>query len=164
MASVKQHADGSLSIFSDLEQKSLWRVGGSASPTAGTDNNYRAPYTIKIPLNTGVGGSAALAAWQNTSGDDLLIGHAYINCTTAQTASLIVSVGTATAAASIGTNLIDSFTATAGTVGPFDNITDKGTAGKARALLSNNAFVTVSTISSTASSFVGALYLDVTKA
>lgn len=161
MASVKQFADGSLGVYSDLEQKTLWRVGGPASPAQGTDATYRAPFTIKIPIATSPG--TTVVTWQNTSGDDLLIGHTQINCTTAQTTSLIFSVGTAGTAASIGTNLIDSFTATAGSVGPFDNITDKGSAGKARALLTNNSWVTVYTVSSSVTSFVGALYLDVVK-
>lgn len=162
MASVRQFADGSLGVFSDTEQKTLWRVGGSANPAiGGGDQTYRAPFTIKIPISSTPG--TTVIAFQNTTGDDMLIGHTQINCTTAQTTSLIFSVGTAGTAASIGTNLIDSFVATAGSVGPFDNITDKGTAGKSRALLANNAFVTVYTVSSSVTSFVGALYLDVVK-
>ncbi len=166
MASVKQHADGSLSVFSDTEQKSLWRVGGPTTPAVGgSDQNYRAPFTIKIPLNTSGGGSAALAAWQNTSGDDLLVGLTRVDMTTGQTASMAISVGTSTTNVTLDLNLIDSCSVSP-TATLYDNITDKGTAGKSRQKLTNNSWITCSTGNSTASavSFRGTLYLDVIKA
>lgn len=166
MASVKQHPDGSLSVFSDTEQKSLFRVGGPASPAAGGgDQTYRAPYTVKIPLNTSGSGTIAGAAWQNTTGDDLLVGHTQILVTTAQTATLLMSVGTSTTGTTLDVNLIDACSVHAIT-GLVDNITDKGTAGKARQLLANSSYITVGLSSGSGSitSFRGTLYLDVIKA
>lgn len=166
MASVKQHADGSLSVYSDLEQKSLFRVGGPANPApGGSDQNYRAPFTIKIPLNTSGGGSSALAAWQNLSGDDLLVSLTRIDMTTGQTTSMAVSVGVSTVSTTLDVNLIDSCSV-APTPAVYDNITDKGTSGKSHQKLPANNWITCSTGNSTASaaSFRGNLYLDVIKA
>lgn len=165
MASIKQHADGSLSVFSDTEQKSIWRAGGSANPaTGGGDQTYRAPYTVKIPLNTTGTGTAALAAWQNTTGDNFLVGYTRVLNTTTTTGSFGVSVGVNTdATTSLCNNLIDNAQMKA--AGVYDNIKDKGTNGFSSQLLINGNWVMVSTFGagSSVNSFIGTLYLDVIK-
>jgi hypothetical protein len=166
MASFKQHADGSVSVYNDAEQKSVWRAGGPTSPAAGGgDQTYRAPYTIKIPLNTSGQGSAALASWQNTTGDDLIIKQTVIDITTAQTATLTISVGTSASADTLPVDLIDNFAAAGVAAGCIDNIIDKGSGGKSRIKLAANKYVNVGTTAGgSCTSFRGNLYLDVIKA
>ncbi len=167
MANIKQHADGSMSIFSDQEQKSLFRVGGSASPAAGgSDQSYRGVYTIKIPLNTSGQGTTAGGSWQNTTGDDLIVGHTYVRVQTAQTATITISVGVGTDSTTLDKDLIDAFAA-AGVAanGMFDNITDVGSAGKSRRYLANGSFINIGTSAGgSITSFRGTLYVDVIKA
>lgn len=164
----KQNPDGTAGVYSDQEGKVLWQVGGPASiagvSSGQAQNQYRAPHTVRIVLNTsGSGTASALATWQNTTPNDLLIGHTQIRITTAQTPTCTLTVGVGSSALSLDSDkiLIDSFAA-AGTVGLFDNITDKGTLGKARVALPANSWVNViCNAAGSATSLVGVLYFDV---
>lgn len=167
----KQNPDGSAGIWSDQEGKMLWKVGGPtgiAGVSSGqAPNNFRSTFTVKVPLNTtGSSTASALATWQNTSPDELLIGHTYVRITTAQTNTITLSVGVGSSALSLDTDklLIDSFAAAA-TSGLFDNITEKGTLGKSRLPLPANSWVNcICAASGSATSLIGTLYFDVTVA
>jgi hypothetical protein len=164
----RQKPDGTAAIYSDQEGKDLFVVGGPASITGVTTGQppvqYRGVFTVKIPLSTtGQGTAAALATWQNTTPDRLIVGHTYIDITTAQTPTCFISVGVGGSALSIDTILIDSLSCNA--TGVFDNITEKGTAGKSRVAIPANSFVNVITSAlGSATSVVGIVYLDMIKA
>jgi hypothetical protein len=170
----KQKDNGAAALWSDQEGKELWRIGGPSSVTGITGGNqpghqYRAPFTVKVPLNTsGSATASALLTWQNVGPTDLIIGHTRVDVTTGQTLTCTISVGVGASALSMDVLLIDSFAAagvTPGSAGVFDNITDKGAAGKARAKLPVNSFVNVICASSgSVTSLTGNLYFDVTVA
>lgn len=158
----KQNPDGSAGVYSDLEGKTVWRVGGPKTPTTGSGNNFRAPYTIVIPFNTSGQGTAALGSWQNTEPDPLLVKHTMIFISSDQNTTCNISVGVNTTGVSFDNNLISGFSASGQAVGVYDNITDKGGSGKSRQLLPSNNFVVISTDSlGGIGSLRGSLYLDV---
>ncbi len=70
-----------------------------------------------------------------------------------------MGVGT-TASTSYGSNLIDSVTSNA--TGVFDNITDKGTAGKARQLWAASTYITM-TANQTPGTLVGSAFIEVVR-
>lgn len=166
----KQNPDGSASIYSDQEGKEVFRVGGPGTLVGVTGPNqapanFRGKFAVKCTLNTtGQGTASALVTWQNTTGNNLLVGHTYLNFTTAQTPTINLNVGVGGSALSIDTLLINALSANS-TTGIFDNITDKGSGGKSRAQLpANSWFIVCTDAVGSCTSLRGDVYFDVTVA
>ena len=92
MASLKQNADGSLSIYSDAEQKDVFRAGGPAVATAAAPN-FRPGSYLKWQINGPTDTAGALGSWQNNLGYDIMITGAFIDVTTQSAGACGVNVG-----------------------------------------------------------------------
>ncbi len=172
MAEIKQRADGSLAIYREGDTKELLTVGGPVVPdiTNKTSPGLAAGFTflgksvVKIPLGTGAAGTANLASVKLSDNDDHILGHTVVNITTGQSLSLDLSLGTGASSSTFANNLIDAVNLSpdAAGVGVYDNVTDKGTAGKSRQLLSAGQFITV-TSSRTVGTLQGYVTIDAVK-
>jgi hypothetical protein len=100
----------------------------------------------------------AVAAWANPEAGAIIIVRALIDITTVSTGAAALDIGTtATNATTSSDTLLDGVDVNAAT-GVFDNVTDKGTNGKARQRLASGKWVTVTGSASTVG-MVGSMYI-----
>ena len=151
MASLKQNADGSLSIFSELEGIDVLRAGGPAAPTPAAAN-FRPGGVIKWKINGPTDTPGALGSWQNTLGYDIIALSATLDVTTQSAGACTVSVGKAANGTTLAATLIGGQTVAA--VGTFT--------GGAGAVIKIPAgqFVTASTASGASSGLVAQVYVE----
>ena len=151
MASLKQNADGSLSIYSDAEQKDVFRAGGPAVATAAAPN-FRPGSYLKWQINGPTDTGGALGSWQNNLGYDIMITGAFIDVTTQSAGACGANVGVgATGTSNTGALLNAVSVAAVGQVTRATPPVQKCPAGQ---------FVTASTGSGASSGFVGQLYIE----
>lgn len=119
-----------------------------------------ASHVVRIPLlaTTATTGGAVLS-WANPELGSIIITRVIIDVTTKSTGAATLAIGsTATSATTSANNLLDAVDV--GTAaGTFDNITEKGTAGKSRQKLAAGKWVTA-TGSATTAGLVGFLYIE----
>lgn len=138
MPDLKQHDNGALSIYDDVAGKSLFTIGGAATPAAGgVSHSHRASNFIKLTLGSSPGTGGVLA-WASPFPEDVVVGKTIVKIEAASTGTL--KIGTGASSTAYGDNLIDSLSTSA--TGVFDNITDKGTNGRSRQLLSAGSYIT----------------------
>lgn len=150
MANIKQNPDGSLGIINDIEGLEVFRVGGanpasggatSGSPSAViTTANSRGKQTLKLPIFNGTASiTASMGLWVNNLDGPILVGAATVLIGVGGSTTFNISVGTGTMSSNLEfkgscNNLIDAANYntidTNNTV--FNNIDDKGSAGKSR--------------------------------
>lgn len=99
----------------------------------------------------------AVASIANPFGFDVFIVRAILDVTTASTGAATLDIGVAANGSTSNDTLIDGKDVNAAT-GTFDNITDKGTNGKATKKWSSSQYVTA-TASATVAGIVGSLTL-----
>lgn len=159
MANVKQNADNSLSVVSDVEGVELLRLGGPSNPLAGgtsanlpTGINYRGNFTLKIPVNTGTANiTAGCALVVNPFNVPLQIGLTTIRFVTGQDVTFSISVGTGTMSQGIepkgsSNNLIDTYNYnTANTTPNPNNIDNNGSNGLRSRILGVGEAIMVTT-------------------
>lgn len=125
---------------------------------AGTVTFDRSTKIAKVALGAADTGGGVLS-WQNPEAVSIIITRIVLDVTTAATAACTIDVGTtATNATTSVDNLIDGLDINAA-AGVFDNITDKGTNGKARQKLAAGKWVTGSKASGAAAGTVGSAYI-----
>jgi hypothetical protein len=151
MASLKQNADGSLSIFSELEGKDVLRAGGPAVASAAAPN-FRPGSTLKFPVAGPTDTAGALGAWQNNLGHDILVTGCFLDVTTQSAGACTVSIGGAANGTTLNATLISGQSvAAAGTFTKATPPVQKVAAG---------AFITASTASGASSGLVGNVYIE----
>ena len=112
-------------------------------------------YKVALAAVDTAGGVAAIA---NPEGVRCIIHRIVVDVTTASTAACTVDAGVAANATTSADNLIDGLDVNAA-AGVFDNITDKGTNGKARQAWGTTQYVTISKASGAAAGLVGNVYV-----
>jgi hypothetical protein len=117
---LKQFADGSMGIYSDLEGAELFRVGGPKSPTSSTPN-FRNGSWLKLNANGGTDTAGGLTSWQNNLGYDIIVTGFVLDVTTVATAACTASFGqTATSGVTSATTFLSAKDVNAAT-GSFPN-------------------------------------------
>jgi hypothetical protein len=151
MASLKQNADGSVSIFSELEGIDVMRAGGPKTPTA-SNPNFRPGSYLKWQINGPTDTAGALGSWQNTLGYDIIVTGVCLDVTTQSAGACTVSVGQAANGTSLSGNIFNGQSVAAtGQFSPASPAAKKVTAGQ---------FITASTASGASSGLVGQLYIE----
>lgn len=151
MASLKQNADGSLSIYSEAEQKDVMRAGGPAVASAAAPN-FRPGSTLKFPIAGPTDTAGALGAWQNNLGHDILVTGCFLDVTTQSAGACTVSIGGAANGTTLNATLISGQSVAA--TGQFA----KSSPPVQR--VAAGAFITASTASGASSGLVGAVYVE----
>lgn len=117
--------------------------------------------SVKIALVPLVGTTihAATMGWTNPEAGDILISRVMVDVTTVAGQAGTLSVGTTTVAlTTTSANLLDTLDVRTAT-GIFDNVTDKGSAGKSRQRLATGKFVTFGQASGDTSSMIANAYI-----
>lgn len=112
----------------------------------------------KIPL-AAVDTAGGILGWQNPEAGAIIIDRLVLDVTTAATGACTVAAGTTpTSATTSSNNLMDALDIHTA-AGTFDNITDKGTAGKSRQKVATGKWLTVSQASGASAGLVGFAYI-----
>lgn len=91
MAEIKQHADGSLGIWSESEGISVWQAGGPKVPAANMPTNRG--NVLKFILAAGVDTGGGILSWQNTFETAIIILGATLDVITIATGACSLDVG-----------------------------------------------------------------------
>lgn len=157
---LHQVSDGSAVLQDDISGRGLMRVGG---PDAGTvaSPRFTVPHTAKMAL-AAVDTGGGVVSFLNPLLVAAIIQRIYIDVTTVATSACSVSAGTTVVSATTSVaNLIDTLDVHSAT-GLFDNITDKGSAGKSKQRLAVGGWVTISVASGASAGLVGNAYIEYT--
>lgn len=159
---LKQNDDGTLSFHSESLGKSVLKLGGSEQPIAGGSTvAYHGSSYLKVQLGTNPM-TAGVISVVNPFGEDVIIGRSFIQVSTgAGTTTAFLSFGTGQYSTSFGNNLLDAVTvASISSDSLLDNITDKGTNGKSRAIWLSGYYIT-GTASITPATLTGNAYFEI---
>lgn len=161
---IKQRDDGTTSFHSEQLGKSVLLLGGSEQPVAGGSTvAYHGSSYLKVQLGTN-SMTAGVLSVVNPFSEDVYVGRTFIAVQTGfGTTTAALSFGTGQYSTTFGNNLLDLVTATSSTGGLFDNITDKGTAGKSRQLWTSGYYIT-GTASCTPVTLTGYAYFEILRA
>lgn len=133
-------------------------VGSTTNPQWVRDERKVAVVTL---TGTSATTGGAVGSWKPAEGGPVIITKAVVYTTTKSTGAANLSVGTAADATTSSANLLDTLDVGTAVV-CADNITDKGTNGRSRQLMSSTQYVTATGSSSTAG-LVGTLYVEYLK-
>ena len=159
MASIKQHADGSLSFYSELEGVSSGRVGGVAIGSASAPK-HRVPQIAVFAFTGAAETGGGVFAWQPEDTSRIhVISKVILRVTTAATSAGTMDVGIGTSATTLYDTLIDGLDVNTAT-GIFDNITNKGTNGLPTRNLAAGSYITASAASGAVAGMVGVAYIE----
>jgi hypothetical protein len=138
----------------DLDMQILENVQNAAGSVA-FDRTVKVARVALAEVDTAGG----VFAWANPEATSIIVTRVVLDVTTAATGACTIDVGTtATSATTLSDNLIDGLDINAA-AGVFDNITDKGTNGKARQKLAAGKWVTGSKASGASAGTVGFAYI-----
>lgn len=153
---MSSHLSGQLQLSSSGQLQ----VSSAASngPLDVTDASWRVKKTARVPL-AAVDTAGGIFAWANPESSAILVTRVVLDVTTVATAACSISVGQAANGTTSAANLIDTLDVHSA-IGPFDNITDKGTNGKSRQKVAAGAFVTGSKASGASAGLVGFAYIE----
>lgn len=112
-------------------------------------------YKVALAASDAAGGVAAIA---NPEGVEVLITRVVVDVTTQSTGACTVDAGIAANATTLNDTLIDGLSVAA--AGTFDNVSDAGTNGKARASWGASQFLTISKASGAAAGLAGNVYIE----
>jgi hypothetical protein len=155
-------------LFGTVRARAFNLLGTALAFTAAQFNQIMAAFgtvtfdrgvkVAKVAL-AGVDTGGGLFVWLNPEVGAILIDRVVLDVTTKSTGASTVAVGTtAVSAVTSSNNLLDA--ADLGTAaGTFDNITDKGSAGKSRQRLAAGGWVTGSRASGALAGIVGSVYV-----
>lgn len=152
-------------VSGSMDVTGTLKVGGTAVNATATELNHldnadRLRKVVKVAL-AAVDTGGGVFSWQNTEESSaIIILRVVLDVTTASSAACTVNVGTtATSATTSSDNLIDGVDVNSA-AGVFDNITEKGTNGKSRQKLADDAWVTASVASGASAGIVGSAYIE----
>lgn len=114
-------------------------------------------YKVALSASDAAGGVAAIA---NPEGVEVIVTRVVIDVNTQSTGACTVDAGIAANATTLADTLIDGLSVAA--AGTFDNISDAGTNGKARAAWGASQFLTISKASGAAAGLAGNVYIEYT--
>lgn len=155
---LQQFDDNTAAFVNPADAVKDLHIGGPTSPTPDAPR-YQVTRVAKMALTAGTDTAGALGAWQNNTGDDVIVSRLEIDVTTIATAACTVNAGqTSSSATTSADNLIDGLDVHTGT-GIFDNINDQGTDGKSRQKVAVGDWVTFSTASGASAGLVANAYL-----
>jgi hypothetical protein len=156
-------------VFGQVRASAIYLAGTLLSFTAAQFNQIMASFgtvtfdrsvkiaKVALTATTATTGGAVFS-WANPEAGAIQIVRAMLDVTTVSTGAATLAIGTtATNATTSSNNLLDAVDVNAAT-GLFDNITDKGTAGKSRQRLAAGKWVTGTGSASTVG-MVGFVYL-----
>lgn len=119
-----------------------------------------AVHNLRIPIIGGVNTGGGVLSWQNPETGPIVIERVVLDVTTVADGACTLDVGTTTVSGVTSSdNLIDGQDARS-SIGLFDNITDKGSNGKARQKLATGKWLTITAASGDSTGLVGDLYLS----
>lgn len=119
----------------------------------------REPLIYVIDVTGSSSSSNVFANTANPFGVDVIIIRAVLRVATQSTGAATVDIGVGATSSTADDTLIDGLSVAA--AGSFDNITDKGTNGKASKLWTSTQYVTVKEASGDVDGLVAKLYLEV---
>lgn len=114
-------------------------------------------YKVAVTALDAAGGVASIA---NPEGVEVLVTRVVIDVNTPSTGACTVDAGIAANGTTLNDTLIDGLSVA--TAGVFDNISEAGTNGKARAAWGASQFLTISKASGAAAGLVGFVYVHYT--
>lgn len=119
----------------------------------------REPLIYVLDVTGSSSSSNVFANTANPFGVDVIIIRAVLRVATQSTGAATVDIGVGATSSTADDTLIDGLSVAA--AGSFDNITDKGTNGKASKLWASSQYVTVKEASGDVDGLVAKLYLEV---
>jgi len=108
MAELRQNADGSLSVIRENDSLDALRVGGRIGAAGSNIPGYIDGGQLVFNIGGGTDSAGGLLAWQNLTGNDIVVTYAVLDVSSTATNACSASFGSTTNSTSSASNFISA--------------------------------------------------------